>query len=905
MLQLEMERPWLLAGMVLLVLLFIVIWRFGGRNNRKVSIRSLIFHILAGTLLLLAMAGTSIRWQNNEVVTVYVADLSDSIKSEKAAMEEFITAAIQDMPATETAGIIAFGGDVALEQFVTDKKVFQKFNVEPLASATNLEEALSAAMALYREDAAKRLVLLTDGYENAGSAVNLVSSILGNQVDVKVVKMESEEVGEAYVNKLEIPEKINIGERFPVKVRIISNVSTNATVTLYLGRTFKAQEQVSLSPGENSFVFWDVQNSGGFQTYRVVIEPEVDAESVNNEMAAYTTIEAPPKILLVEGEAGKAASFQAILEAAAVDYKLVTTQGTPENITQMLEYRSIILLDVHADDLKTGFMNSLESYVKDYAGGLIAIGGENSFALGNYQDTPLETALPVYMDLKGEKEIPSIAFVMVIDQSGSMSDGNGNVTNLDLAKEAAIAALDNLRAKDYIGVISFSDSYTWVTKLTAADDPDKVKSQIAGIPLGGGTSIYPALAEAVKALSAHEATLKHVLLLTDGQDTQRDYADVIQEMEENGITLSTVSVGTGADTNLLTSLAEDGGGRYYHTDSNTNLPRIFAQEVFLSVRSYLVNREFTPLIAADSEIASPLSDGMPSMYGYVAATKKEMATGLLVSDDNDPILTVWQYGLGKTVAFNSDGENKWTGNYAGWDPYVQLWKNLIDYTVTETSAEGKSLTVENSDGRTQIRYETDEWTADTLVTAVTEDEEGITREIELYPESPGVFVGETSVTEPGVYSVNVKQHAGEEIIYHQNAAYVLPYSQEYQFADNPDFLESFTAMVGGTMIDEPADVFAGDIVNSKTRVSLMFPLLMIALAIFMADVIMRRVMMRANLLPRLKEGYEKRKEAAAGTAAGTIASNKEIQETHQNKRKDESAYDATLELLRRKQEREE
>ena len=860
MMQFELERPWLLVGIVLLSAVFAGILRVLGQRGSKPPIRSLIFHLLVGSCLILALAGSSVKWMNDDIVTVYVADLSDSVKSEKGDIQDFIIEAIQKMPANESAGIITFGADAALEQFVSDRKVFQRFSSVPVSSATNLEEAVTAATALYREDAAKRLVLITDGYENTGSLENTISSILGGQVDVKVVKVEKEETGEVYISNLEVPDQSSIGERFTVKVGITSNCSTSVTLSLYSGRTLKAQEQVTVSPGENSFMFWDIQNTGGFKAYRVIIEPDEDTESINNEFAAYTTVAAPPKILLVEGERGKSDVFGVLLDAAGVDYKVVTPTGTPENISQMLEYQSIILLNVHGDDLKSGFMNSLEAYVKDYAGGMIAIGGENSFALGNYKDTPLETVLPVYMDLRGEKEIPSVAFVMVIDQSGSMSDTTGNVMNLDLAKQAAIASLENLRAKDYVGVISFSDSYTWITKIRSADQISEVEADIAGIALGGGTSIYPAVKEAAKALVDQEATIKHILLLTDGQDYHNDYQDLMELMEANGITLSTVSVGDGADTSLLNSLAMAGGGRYYHTDGNSNLPRIFAQEVFLSVRSYLVNHEFTPLLASGHEILLPVSEGMPAMYGYVASTKKETAIGLLVSDEKDPILTVWQYGLGKTVAFNSDGENKWTGAYAGWDAYAQLWKNIIDYTITETGDAGRSLSVTGSGGKARISYETNEWNADTAVTAVAVNEDGEEQAVTLYPDAPGVYTGEFTASDPGVYVVNVRQQEEDEVIYHLNTAYVLQYSREYQFAEDTGILESFAAMTRGRIIERPEEVFEGDIINMRSRKSLVIPLLIIAVLLFMTDIIMRRLAIRLGAMNRLRTEAERIQE---------------------------------------------
>lgn len=861
--QVEFLYPFVLALIPVFLLLLIGAVKYSRVKRNGPIKRSLIFHALAGILLLLALAGMNIKWTSKSVTTVYVADLSDSTKFYQENVASFIEEAIRKMPEDQYAGIVTFGADTKLQQFVSDRKAFSGFDAVPVRTGTNMEEAVSVALALLKEDTAKRIVLLTDGYENAGAVENVAASVLANHVDFKVFQIERNDFSEVYVNHLEVPPKINIGDQFTVKMDVVSSKATTAVIYLYSGRTLKAQENVELTTGSNQFVFSDVQTDGGLKTYRVVVDAADDTEVINNEYSAYTVIEAPPQILIVEGIGGNSAEFQKLLTAVNVNFKVVTPAGTPENINQMLEYKSIILVNAHHDDLKEGFINSLDTYVKDYAGGLIAVGGDNSFALGAYKDTPLETVLPVYMDLRGEKEIPPLAIALVMDRSGSMSDGNGQITNLDLAKEAAIEALDSLRPIDQIGVMSFDDSFTWNSKLQSAGNHDQVMEDILGISLGGGTNIYPALEAAVNAMKQNEFGIKHIILLTDGQDGHRDYNSLINELAAHGITLSTVSVGAGADVGMLSKLAADGGGRYYHTDISTNIPRIFAQEVFLSVKSYLVNREFTPVLAGSHEILSAVSaEGLPTMLGYIASTRKEFARSLLVSDQDDPILTIWQYGLGKTAAFNSDVENKWTGNYAGHADYALMWKNLIDYTVSDVEGGGNSATIEADGNAAVITYQTDSSTAGTAVTAVYTFEDGTQGETVLHPVAPGVYSGDFQTDEVGVYSINIRQSDGEEVTTSLNTAYVMQYSREYRYGGEENILDSFVRMVRGRFIADPAEVFEGPIETVRTRMSLTTALLLWALAVFMIDVIWRRLNLNLNLTQKTADRIRNVKETA-------------------------------------------
>ncbi len=842
---LEFARPW--ALILLPVAAAFIIWLakyMRSRSfSRRVGMTALRCLILA--LAIFALSGVSIRKNNDVTTTIFLVDLSDSTRNIQGTEEEFVRQAIADMPSDNQAGIVAFGSDTQIEQFVSDKKIFTAFQSTVLGTATNLEQAVQTALALFPEDSARRLVLLTDGAENEGSVLDTVGSFAGSDVEFKVVAYESSVRKEVYVSDVTLPDTIRQGDAFQVQVEIYATESGNATVTLYSGRTLKGQKDVVLQKGYNQLLFADEGVEGGLKSYRVTVEAENDTITTNNTYSAFTTVEARAKLLLVEGVSGQGEPFTKILDACNYNYDVVTPSGVPVQIADMNQYQSIVLLDVYADDLRDGFSDVLETWVKDYAGGLIAIGGSNSFALGNYKNTPLETVLPVSMDLEGEKEIPKLAMAMVIDHSDSMSSPStdrSNITCMDIAKQAAVNALDSLREIDEVGVLAFDDTYTWSVPLQAATDTDEIISKISGIQANGGTNIYPALAEAVSKLKGSDATLKHIVLLTDGQDGYHGYDDVLQDMADNGITLSTVAVGTGADSSTLQWLAEEGGGRYYYSDAGTSLPRIFAQEVYLSSESYLINEEFVPSIVNSHEILEGIFDeGSPSLLGYIAATPKPASTVLLESDREDPILTVWQYGLGRSVAWNSDGTNEWTGNFAGWDNYAALWRNIIDWTISDSDLGSDVLNVTQERSSIIIDYETDEYTTDTEISAVLTDENGNQQDVTLRAVSPGKYQAKADASEIGVYSINVRKQDGEEIVKNVNTAAALQYSQEYRYAEISNNLDGFVKQTGGRYITEPKEVFDTDLEGAVSKKDITQALLILAILLFTLDIVVRRL----------------------------------------------------------------
>lgn len=835
------ERPWFLILIPIIIGLLIFSMRYMIAQNKKTRIGQVIVRSILATALVLALSQVSIKWVGRDVTTIFLVDVSDSVREQREEVIRFVNDAVENKGKHDYVGVIAFGSDSRVEQFISQDISFSEFQTDVSSEATDLEEAVNIALAEMPEDSAKRIVLITDGNENEGNIKNTASMVVAFGCDFEVMKLEENIANEVYVSDMSIPEEVGIGENFNINVEVESNVACAAVVSLYSGRTLKGQQTVNLQEGTNRFVFTDTQSDEGLKTYRVTVEAVDDTVTVNNEFSAYTNIEIELPLLLVEGSEGQAQELKGILDSIGVQYDCVTPATVPSTLSDFTEYSAIVFIDVYADDLRDGFMENLPTYIKNYGGGFIVTGGRNSFALGNYRDTVIEEVLPVNMDLQGENEVPVMAFQMVIDQSGSMSDGNGIITNLDLAKESANAALENIRETDYVGVIAFDESYDRVVPLQLATDKDAISQEIFSIDIDGGTSIYPALLAATTDLNESDAQVKHIILLTDGQDSYGDYEELKKTINDAGITLSTVAIGTGCNEELLKDLAESCNGRYFYTDISSDLPRIFAQEVFLSSNTYLINEEFTPIVTSnDAMVRDVVANGLPTLKGYVATTPKDRSIQLLQSHYGDPVLCYWQYGLGKTVAWTSDMTGEWSGNYSGWENTQLLWHNIIQYVTQDMGMEGAYVEVEQNGSRSEIHYTTENFSADTTVVATVFDDEGNATEVELDPVKPGEYIAAIDTVSTGVYTINVQQKEGEEIVSSMNTAAINQYSLEYRFYPDNTLMEEYVASVGGRIITDASEVFASKPEYVKSRWNLSTILLVMAAFWLLWDIAVRR-----------------------------------------------------------------
>ncbi|MBU3206017.1 VWA domain-containing protein [Clostridium algidicarnis] len=845
---LEIIRPIFL--LLIPVFVAIVIYTFKDlKTFRKRNTLAAISRIIIFTLLCLALSGITIKLNIKDTSTLFLFDVSESNKEFKEEGEKFIKESIESMPKKNKAAVMVFGDGTILEKFFSKGNAFNGISDIPLSTSTstNIEDAITKALLTFPEESAKRLVIITDGEENKGSLLKTASSLETQNVEVKVYKVNKSEKPEVYVDKVSIPERINIGDEFSVVITIESNVKTSAKVSLYSDRTKKAEQSVDVEKGKNNFVFKDIQDSGGFKSYKVVIEPTLDSEVKNNEYLTFTNAEEKPKILLIESKDGEGKELENIFSTLSVNYSKINSKEAPRNLKEMLEFKSIITANVHIDDINKGFVDNLEDYVKEYAGSFIATGGEDSFALGGYLNTPFEKVLPVYMDMRGKKEIPKMALALVIDHSGSMGGGE-NITKLALAKEAAEKAVETLRPIDDIGVLAFDDSFNWVVPIKNSKDKEDIKSKIRGIDVNGGTSIYPALKEAYDGLKNNDAKIKHIILLTDGQDGFNQYEDVLSTGNDEKITLSTVSVGSDADKTLLQNLASLGGGRSYHTDIYTDIPRIFAKEIFLSSKSYLNNREFTPKLTSPHNILNGVAkDGFPTLLGYVGSSAKETSSIILSSDEDDPILTAWQYGLGRSVAWNSDMAGRWSKNLSSWNKTTKLWQNILNWSI-ESYGDGEGIISVNITGKQAfIEYETKNKGESQKVNALVTSEKGEKSDLYLEVTKPGKYSGVLDLKETGFYSLNIREIEDEKVINSQNTTIAMQYSPEYKFFKDKGALDKLVEETKGTFVKSSDEIFNSSLESVWSRIDLSNILLSMALVLFIIDIAYRRLNLNTKL----------------------------------------------------------
>lgn len=841
--KLEFGRTWVLILYPLIVFLILMISKKSYNNKLKKNITTVI-RCFVMLLLILALADISIVKTSKETTTIFLSDVSESMYKNKENIKNFIVDAIKDKKEDDSVASVVFGENSTLDVNLTKNLTSDILETDVNGSYTDIEQGILKSMALLPRETNKRIVILTDGKENKGNLRKLVRSIKDQNIEIKVKNIESDLTSEVYVDNFYIPQKVNLGEQFQINMNIFSTVDTNSKITVIADGEKVITENITLRKGVNNYVLNDIAKKMGFVNYELLIEPDTDGLTVNNTYSAFTLVQSSPKVLILYDDEKDALQIEKIADSIGLAFDALNSVQAPINLENMLKYKSIIMCNVSADNLSDDFLDNIPNYVKNFGGGLVTIGGEQSYALGGYYKTPLETVLPVNMSMSGMKNKPKMAMMLVIDKSGSMS---GN--NLRLAKEAAIRTVEVLEDDDQIGVIAFDDIPIDVVDLQTADNRDSINERILGISEGGGTSILPSLQKAYDRLIESKAQVKHIILLTDGQAEQQGYNPLLRNMNDNKITLSTVGVGDGADTELLTYLAEAGKGRNYFTKNGASIPRIFAKEAFMASRTYINNMIFTPVINSYHSIIGDIYDeGLPQIQGYIGTSPKDAATVILTSPVNDPILSVWQYGLGKTASWCSDLSGEWSAQYNSWNKNNIFWQNIINYTIENYSEDAIEINSSYDNGEVEITLNSDmkDTLLDTTVQLKSPSNKLFT--VDLEPVRKGVYQGIFKPEEIGSYMIKGVQKDKNEVIATGLSGINIPYSEEYKISTDKSF-NSFVEKVEGKYIQDSSEVFTD--INNKVRTSrkMTSGLLIIALIMWIIDIAFRRF----NIISRLQK----------------------------------------------------
>ncbi len=807
---------------------------FNGRRRYPPGSRRLILALrgVMIALLVLALAGPHLVVAAPGVSVVYLLDRSHSAQGEDHLT--WISRSLQAMAPEDRAAVVAFGRDTRLfKPFAMAGLPGSGADVDP--EFTDIQRALETAYSLL-PGSGGRIVLISDGLENSGDSLSQAELLARAGIPVDVLPLAAEQGAEVALGNISLPKNTWPGQEVVAEVTVESTVATTAELMVFWGSNLAFRAQVDLAPGSQSFSAPLTVQGQSLQRIRASIEPAVDTEARNNYIDGLTFVQAPPRVLVVEGSAGKGEALAGALAAAGLAVDRLPAGQVDLSPVTLAGYRAVVLADVPAYALKEAEMQTLESYVRVLGGGLVAVGGKTSFGMGLYQDTPLEEALPVSMAVEQKEELPGLDMVLVIDKSGSMSG-----EKLNMAKNAALRSLDVLKERDRLGVITFDDSFYIETPLTSLADIEKIAQAIEGIGEGGGTVIYPALEEAVKMLEG-STKAKHIILLSDGQEgAQFSYQGLLERARAAGISISTIALGDGADAQRMQYLAEMGNGRYYEVREGQDLPQVFLQETVLAGGDWLVEEPFVPTLLHPAALA--MAGNTPGFGGYIASTAKPLAEVLMSTHRDHPLMARWQYGLGRAVAFTSDTYGMWSREFLAHPGFASLWLDTLNWAAP--SGQGGDIALESrlEGAGVEISALTSSLEEGESLAVTLVDAQGSEVVLELLPAGGGMYTAHLDQIGQGVYLLSATRTRDGAVVSQALGGFAVPYPPEFRIQrySGRGLLEQIAAAGGGRILSQPQEVFSAQTPPPRKLTDITWWLVLAAIIIWPVDIALRRM----------------------------------------------------------------
>ena len=813
---------------------------------------SMALRLVISVGVVLALAGLQWLRPMEGLNLFFLLDRSDSIpgaQQDKARV--FVNESSALKKKVDRGGVIAFGAGASIESSPNLKVDLQKVLAVVGADRTDIGAAIRLGTAAFPEAGQKRLVLVSDGNQNIGDALNAVTAARALGVTMDVLPVGIARSGDVSIQRLSLPTRIKKGQTFEVKVFAQSDKERQAKLRLFRNSELLGEQTVDLGQGKNLFTFPQTLRDTGFYDYDVQLDAPGDTVPQNNRASGFANVQGDPRVLIVSGQPDQDTALAAALQSSRIESQLVGVQDFPSTLPAMQSYDAIFLSNVAAGDLGPDLMRLLESAVRDFGVGLVCVGGDQTYAAGGYRGTPLESTLPVDMELNSKKVMPGGAVVLIMH---GMEFNNGN----KVAQQCAMGVLDALGPQDEMGVVLWDGNNHWLFPLDKVGDKKEMGRKIAGMNQGDLPTFQEVMEMAYKGdaktpgLKQAKASLKHIIVFSDG-DPGAPTPELMQSIVGDKITVSTVMISGHSGPDRMIRIADQGNGRFYDVSDPEKLPQIFIKEAMVILKSAISEEPFRPQLASGTELVRGIAGNeFPVLKGYVCATPKARAEVALVSDKGDPVLAHWQYGLGRAVAFTSDARAKWASEWLGWPKYRQFWSQVAQWALRK---------VENADFQTELAVENGEG----ILSVEALDPEGNYRNflnlqaavvgpkaqrqtVRLQQTGPGRYEVRFPTRDVGAYIVNLMELKDGKLSAWQTLGSSVNYSPEFQTTGpNQPLLEQLASVGGGQVLsfgdggDPKKNSYLRDRQKTFQPNDLWEWILKISVLLFVLDVGVRRI----------------------------------------------------------------
>ncbi len=813
------DRPWLLLLTILPVAWCFYEWR---RHSRHLG---LITKAAVLLMIALALAGPVLSWQEHKVALAAVVDTSASLSRQDLAREQNLLKQIDSAKSSNELHVIPFAR-TPRELAAAESDFKLAVTSGPAGKGTDLEAPVRQALASLPAGMLHRILLISDGNENQGALTRAAWQARQLGVPIDTIALAGHDRPQILAEALGLPSAVFTGEQFPVDLTIYSPHATAATVDLAAEGKSIGNHSVNLTAGENRLRIRASLNAAG----AIDVSGTVQAAGLGESRFEGAVSVRRPRVLWVSQDiAGSEKHIADLLAANKFDF--VPVHALPDNLD---DAQLVVFNNINFEPMKLEEKQRIEKFVQG-GGGALWIAGENNMYVDhkNLPEDPVERTFPA--KLAPPREPEDTVVVLIMDKSASMEG-----KKIELSRQAAIGVVDNLRPEDQVGILIFDNSFQWTVPIRRADDKPVLRRLISGITPDGGTQIPAALTEGYRKILPLTATFKHMVLLTDGISEEGDSMKLAKDALDHKVTISAIGLGQDVNKPFLEKLATIAGGKSYFLSDPSGLEQILLHDVKEHTGTVAIEKS----IAVDIKHPSDLLDKVdmtkvPNLQGYVRFDAKPSADEILQADGKDPLLTRWQYGLGRATVFSSDAKSRWSTDWVAWSGFDTLWTNIFRDLLPRGTESEANASYDSANQELVVDYHLSSRSAapDTPP--------------EIYAIGPGDFRKPVQLARVSTLDYRAKVRIGdlqglfrirplnESRIFPEVGLY-RPEEELTEYGSNQTLLKSVAVSTGGRFNPNPDQAFETDGQSIRSSVRLWPILLGLAILLNLAELIMRK-----------------------------------------------------------------
>ena len=854
-------RPLALALALALPVFFVWQHRAGRRVGalRAAAFLAVVF-ALAGLRL-------TVRLPDDRLTLVAAVDMSESIGDNGAEwIQRYVGQVAGALAPGDKLAVLTFANDVRLVRPAAPPEPVRNLRPPLSRTATDVGRVIDSAMTLFPPEGERRILLLTDGNETRGNSRQQVTRLQAAGVRVAVAVPPHRNEPDVRVDKLIVAPLVGEYQIVPLRVVVYNHgKERSALLNLLLDDQIMDSAAVELQPGVNTLELPSRLFGLGSHRLRAELEVEGDTTPGNNYREMGITVRGKTRVLFLSARARS--PLVRVLARRGLELDLRAPDRFPRTVHGLLPYHAVLLEDVTASQITASELANLERYVREFGGGVIVAGGRQTFGDGRFRDSALERLLPVTLEARPPRRSSRepLALFLLIDRSNSMGYNSRIGTlrdgeKLRYAKQAALTVIGQLKDQDLVGVIAFDSQPHAISPLRAlAENRGILEDLIPRLAENGGTDFYGALWSATQQLSSSRASRRHVVLLTDG-DTNRtawdEYRSLIAQIAAAQISVTTVRIGDNTvNLKLLQDISRKTSGEFHHVTNAEALPELMLRDTTKALGSTAYGQHmFLPELGTRSQLVRGIEETqMPALLDYAYARPKsgaDVPLHITRLNRRDPLLAVWQYGLGRVAAFTAspaDDAEPWLG----WSGFPPFWSQLIQWTARPQTEEEYAIDAARAEGITELTVRTFGPTADDAVLrARLHEGPGTVREVKLVARQPRVFTGYLPDTPGGRYPLTIIRRNRDNQVSERTDLITIPaVDQEPQeehrrTTPNLSLLNYLTEQTGGVLNPTTRELVKRPLGTRQTMYALDYLLIPLAMLLFLADIAVRRLAVR-------------------------------------------------------------